>query len=114
MVKRILGIVVLIAGIAMICISNYITTQVSEGKLQVSSAQKKVDQGNQLFGQNPFTKQLGQGVTGSAQKKINAGKQTIADYEVIAQRLQTGGIICIVVGAGLIIFSFFGNKKSRR
>ena len=112
--KKILGFLALIIGIAMICISNYITTQIKEGKLKIARAQKQVDKGSGLFNANPITKEIGKGVTGGAQKKIDAGRQMVANYEVIAHRLQVGGIIIAIVGAGLVILGFTGKEKKRR
>ena len=67
--KRILGILILLCGIAMILGSVYIKQRVAEGKMQISSAQNKVNQGNSLFSLNPVSKEIGKGVTGSAQKR---------------------------------------------
>ena len=102
-IRRILGIVVVIAGIALIVISQYIKTQVAEGNLQISSAQQKVDQGNKLFSLSPYSKPIGQQMTGSAQKKINAGQEQVAYYDQLADQLQIGGIILIVIGAVIIL-----------
>ena len=109
---RILGILILIAGIASILFSNYITEQVLQGKAKVKQGEKAVSQGNQLFSLNPLTKSVGQNLTNPMQKKINEGKETIAHYEQLAQTLKVGGIVGIVVGAGLIIVSFVYKGKA--
>lgn len=109
MVKKVIGIIVIIAGIAALIFSSYIKKQVEEGKSQIGSAQKKVNQGNSLFSLNPVAKEVGQGITGSAQKKINAGTQEVAQYEEIAKWLQICGIIVIVLGAGVL----FLKKKDK-
>lgn len=111
--SRILGFVILIAGIAALLFSNYITTQVKEGKIKVNKGQKAVDQGNQLFSLNPVSKQVGKSLTDSAQKSINEGVQKIAHYENIAQILEIGGIAAIILGGGMVIFSYMGNKRKR-
>jgi uncharacterized protein YjeT (DUF2065 family) len=113
-ILRILGIVVVVAGIACIFFSNYISTQVSEGKIKIEKGQKTVDQTNSLFSSSPYTKQIGKGVTSSGQKKINAGKEDVAYYEQLAQTLKISGIVGIVAGAALTIYSFFGSRKKRR
>jgi hypothetical protein len=41
---RIIGILILVAGIAAILFSNYITTQVKEGKLKITQGEQKVSQ----------------------------------------------------------------------
>ncbi len=111
--KRVLGIVLVIIGIAMYLMSNYIQQQVEEGKGQVSSAQKKVNQSNSLFSlsPNPVAEQIGKGFTDSAQKKINEGKLEIAKYEGMAGWLNTGGIVLVVIGACFFAFSFAGKRK---
>lgn len=98
----------------MIFISNYITTQIKEGKIKITRAQKQVEKGRGLFNYNPVTKEIGKGVTGAAQKKIDAGKQMVTDYEVIAHRLQVGGIVLTIIGAGIVIFDIIGKGKRRR
>jgi hypothetical protein len=110
---RILGILILLAGVASILFSNYITSQVSEGKAQIASGEKKVNQGKQLFSLNPVSKEVGKGLTQSADKKIEEGKQKVSYYENLAQQLQMGGIIGCVVGAGIFIASFLGSNKKR-
>ncbi len=113
-ILRILGIVVVVAGVGCIFFSNYITNQVNEGKIKIEKGQKSVDKSSSLFSTTPYTKPIGKGITSSAQKKINAGKEEVAYYEQLAQTLQTSGIVGIIVGAGLTIFSFFGQRKKRR
>jgi hypothetical protein len=112
-ILRIVGIVVLAAGIACIFFSNYITDQVNEGKIKIEKGQKTMDTSTGLFSSNPYTKLIGKGMSSSTQKKINAGKEEIAYYEQLAQRLQICGIAGIVVGAALGIFSFFNSRKKR-
>lgn len=110
-ILRIVGILVVIAGIVSLFVSNYISEQVEEGRGQVAGGERKVKQAQQLFSFNPVTKQVGEGLTGSAQKKIAMGKEQIAYYEQMAQTLQIGGIVGIVAGAGLFLFSFSKKKK---
>lgn len=111
--SRVLGFIILIAGIISLLFSNYITSQINEGKLKVKKGQKSVDQGNKLFSINPFTKQVGKGLTDSAQKSIDEGIQKIAHYEHLAQVLEIGGIAAIIIGGGMVVFSFMGNKKRK-
>jgi hypothetical protein len=109
--KRILGIVLIVAGIAMFFMSNYIAEQVAEGKGQISSAQQKVDTGNKLFSLNPATKEVGKTFSGSAQKKIDEGKLEVTKYEKIADLLHTGSIVLVIAGVVLVIMSFVGKRK---
>jgi hypothetical protein len=108
--KRILGIICVIAGVALLCISGYIKSQVGQGSEQVAAAQKKLDQGNSLFSLNSTTKQIGQGMTSGANKKIASAKEQIAYYQNLAEQLQMGGILLIVVGGIVLIFS----RKKRK
>ncbi|MBS0625180.1 MAG: hypothetical protein JSS32_03945 [Verrucomicrobia bacterium] len=106
--KQITGIVLVLAGVAMLLTSQYIKSQVLEGKQQISSAQKKVDTANQLFSVNPVSKEVGKGLTGGAQRKIDEGRGEVAHYEQVAQVLNIGGIGAIIVGG--VIF-LLGRKK---
>ncbi len=106
--KRIIGILLVLAGITLILTSNYISNQVEAGKEQISSAQEKVDKGSSLFSLSPYTKDVGQEITGSAQKKIDEGKLQVIQYETLAGKLKIGGIALIVVGG---LFMIFGRKK---
>lgn len=108
---RIFGILILLAGIACIFFSHYISNQVAEGKIKIEKGQKAVDQGNSLFSMSPYTKPVGKKLSSSSQKKIDEGKEEVSYYEQIAQTLQISGIVAIIVGAGVTIFSFFGPRK---
>lgn len=111
-VRRILGLILIVGGLAMVLISNYIKGQVEGGKQQISSAQKKVNQADGLFSMSPATKQIGKGMTEGAQKKIDAGKEQVAYYAQLASQLQTGGWIALALGAILVIIP--QKKQSRR
>lgn len=103
---------VLLLGIVMIGASKYIQGEVLEGRRQISSGEQKVETGRQLFGVNPVSKEVGNTLFfNSADKKIAAGKAEAEHYETLANQLQTGGIIAIVVGAGMILVSFRKKKK---
>jgi hypothetical protein len=112
--RRISGIIILIIGIVMYFFSNYITDQVNEGKKKVSNAQKKVNQGNSLFSLNPYTKEIGKAATNPAQQEINEGEQQISEYEQIAHWLYVGGVVVVILGAGIFVISFVGKGKNRR
>ena len=110
---RVFGILVVLAGIAALLFSNYITTQVLQGKSQIASGEQKVQKGKQLFSSNPYTEPLGNALTGSADKKIAKGKEQIAYYEGLAKTLKVGGIIACIAGVGMFAFSFSGKGKRR-
>ncbi len=97
----------------MLGVSSYITNEVISGQEQIESAQKKVDQGNSLFGLSPYTKPIGQSMTGSAQKKINAGKEEVAYYANLASNLKTGGIVTSIVGAAMVLIGLLVPRKRK-
>ena len=103
--KRTIGIVVLLAGIAMIFFSMYIMNEVTAGRGQISQAQRSVDRGTSLFNATPWTRGVGKGISGAAQKKINKYSAEADRYERIAGRLKIGGIILIIVGAGVLLLA---------
>lgn len=109
--KRLIGIVICAAGIALLVISGYIKHRVAEGKADIASGQQKIDQGKTLFGLNPVTKEVGQQLfINSGEKKIKEGSQQVHDYEILANRLQIGAIVCIIVGVGIFAISFKKRK----
>ena len=107
-IKRILGIVILIAGVAMVFTSHYIMGQVAEGKMKISDAEEKVGTAKGLFSLSPVTKELSRGKLEEADSQIEAGKGEVAYYEKMAGQLQVGGYILIGIG---IIVVIFGRKK---
>lgn len=109
-VKRILGIVLLLAGIACILFAKYINNQITEGQAKVDKAQQQVDQSNSLFSLNPVTKEVGKGLTNPIQQKINAGQATIEQYEALALWLNVGGIVLIVLGVIVFLLGFAGKR----
>lgn len=102
-----MAIVVFAIGIGMLFFSNYIQKEVAQGKKKISKAQSTVDAGNSLFSATPLTKELGKGVTGSVQKKIDAGQEDVDYYESLSHWLQIGGIAFMIGGVGL----FFIPKR---
>lgn len=103
--------IVLLLGIVMVGVSQHIQGRVFEGRQEISSGEQKVETGRRVFGVNPVSKEVGDTVIfNSADKKIAAGKQQADEYEALANQLQTGGIIAIIVGAAMILFSFKKKK----
>lgn len=111
-VKRIVGIIVFIIGVAMLFISSNIKKQVAEGTLKVTSAEKSVNQANSLFSLSPATKQLTQGSIKGAEKKIAAGKAEIAYYSKLADELQMGGFVLSL--AGILVFVLGKDRKKQK
>ncbi len=109
--RRVLPIILIIAGIALIGFSMYVTQQVEAGKIKVENAQGKVNSANGLFSQNPFSKEVGKGLTQGAQGKINEGKNQISFYEGVASTSKIAGIVALILGFGSLIF---GGKSKKR
>ncbi len=104
------GICVCIAGAGLILTANYINQRVAEGKEQIREGEQKVSAGKILFSLTPYTKEIGQkAIFDSADSKIQAGKEEIAQYKGGAKQLQVGGVLLIVAGLGL--FFIFGKKS---
>lgn len=112
--KKIIGIILIVVGVAMIFVSNYIIDQVNEGKLKISKAEKQVQQGKSLFSLTPITKAIGDKAASSAERKIDAGKAQVSEYEELAGTLHMGGIILIVAGVGVFALGFLSQKKKKR
>lgn len=102
--KKILSAALMIVGICLYLIGNYIAGEVAEGRGKIAGAQKGVDLGNKFAPSGP--------VTGSIQRKIDEGKQEADKYEVIANWLHGSGIVLFVAGLGLLVFCFVRKKKS--
>jgi hypothetical protein len=101
--RRILGFIILVIGVLMMIVAYSIKHRTEEGTQQVKAAQKKVDKVDDTFSLSPVTKPLGDGLTGSAQKKIDKGKEEILYYENIAKWLKLGGILVIVAGVIIVL-----------
>lgn len=106
--RKMISLAVVLVGIAMILGSYYIKDQVAKGNLQVEEGQRTVDSVNSLFSGSKYTKPIGKTLTGSGQKKIDAGRVEVDKYTRIANQLQIGGIIVIAMGAA---FFFFWKKR---
>jgi hypothetical protein len=103
-IKKNWGIVVLIVGLICLGLSFFIKNEVAKGMGEISSAQRKVDQGNGLFSVTPATKGIGNLFTGSAQKKINEGISKVNQYNNLADWLQIGGVVFLLAGLGVVVF----------
>lgn len=107
--RRILGILVIVIGIGSIGTSQYIRREVEAGRMKIDRAQSQVDQGKGLLKMAPKeARPVGDIFTGSAQKKIDEGRNKADAYSKKSDFLLTGGIILIIIGA---IFILIKNKK---
>lgn len=112
--QRIFGIILVIAGFALIFTSVYIKREVQEGKGEISSAQAKVDRGRKFFDIIPETAPIGKGLTEGAQEKIDQGRRDVAYYEKLSNWLMNGGIVLVVLGIVIIIFGKGRKRASKR
>lgn len=109
--KRIIGIVVIVIGIALVSVAYYIKQEVAAGEKKIIEGEKSVKKTDALFSLTPVTKDVGGGLTSSGKKKIAEGKKEVAYYSALAQWLQIGGIVLIVGGAVIVVL---GKNSSRR
>lgn len=105
--KKIIAILLILLGIASVGIGYYIQTEVDSGKIQLSSAQKKVQTGKGLLSLNPAVAGVGKKLTDSVDQKLAEANEEIAKYEAIAKTLQIGGAALAVIGGVL----FFRKKN---
>ncbi len=103
--KKVAGTVLVVIGAVMLFFSNYIAEQVLSGKMQIKQAQGQVDTIDSVFSMSKYTKPVGKQLTGSAQKKIDAGQMDVNKYEAMARNLKIGGIIVILIGIALFVLS---------
>lgn len=106
--KRIFAIALIVVGAIMLLFSHYIAEQVAEGRLKISSGQRQVNTIDSAFSHSQYTKPVGGMLTGSAQRRIDAGSAEADRYESIAHKLQFGGVILIIIGAGML---FIGRRR---
>lgn len=109
-IKRIAGIIIFLLGLGFVGLAIYIKQEVELGKIKIANAEEKIDQGNRLFSLHPISKEIGKGVSRAAQRKIDAGKDQVVEYEKIANWSQIGGIVLLCIGASLVLFT---RKKKR-
>ena len=109
-IKQVMGLLAIIIGIALIIFVVYGKYQVAEAKGEISSAKKKVEQGNQLFSLNPLSKEVGKQMSGGITQKIQNAEHTVEYYEMLFMWCQVAAVVLIVGGSGLIFFC----RKGRR
>lgn len=94
-IKKIVGAVVAVIGIALILVSFYAMSK-------VASAQGTVNAIEGVVSKNPAAKMAG--------NQVNA---KIDNYRILSQRCLFGGIILLVIGAGTVIICKKHKKKRR-
>jgi len=109
--QRMIGIIALAGGVVLLGISMYIKSEILAGNEQIAAGERKLSTIDKVFSVSPTTQQYGSQITKSGRSKIAKGKEDIAYYTDLANKLQIGGIILLVGGAGVLLF---GNKKKKR
>lgn len=109
--KKIISVVLVVAGALMIAGAYSIKNQVAQGKIQLSDAESTVNTGKALFSVNPVSKEVGNQLTKSVDRKIAEGHDQIAFYSKLAENLIISGIVLIVIGVGLFIF--YGRRSGK-
>jgi len=110
--KTVLGIIIVICGIALVSFSNYVSNRVGEGQQQIEQGQQKVDTINKVFSINSNTKQFGKTLTDPAQQKIDEGKIQVAAYAAFAGQIRVAGFVLIVLGAALFVYGIMTRRRS--
>src|SRR5690349_5951950 len=109
--QRIIGVIAIVGGIILICIARYIKAEIVAGNEQISSGEKQLSTMDKVFSLSPATKPVGDQLTSSGRQKIARGKEEILHYSKLANQLQIGGIVLIVVGTVVFIT---GKKRKKK
>ncbi len=109
---KIIGILLIVGGIASFIFANYIRSQVDQGKHKVRKAQSAVNSANQVASGDPTLYLFSRTATGPIQKKINEGKKDIVYFQSLAKTLDVVGFIALVAGGGLTIWAFYSSRKN--
>jgi len=99
----------MLAGGGMLGGAFYINNQVLQGRAQIAEAQQKVNTGKTLFSLDPNAKKVGDQLFKPIDQKLDAARGEAGYYARLAGQLQIGGIILLVVGAGIFLF---GKRRS--
>ena len=95
---RWIGIAILLGGVACFVASDHIGDRLVAGRQRVESGQSQIDSGRELFSFTPLTEIVGDQLTAPAQEQVNQGRQKIAHYETLADKVHNGGIWLVVIG----------------
>jgi hypothetical protein len=101
-VKRVIGILLLIAGVFVIFYSNYLKAEIAAAG---GKAYREINQGTRLFGGSAFG-----GEVSSSLKKKTASE--MARYRQMVQYLLMGGIVVAIVGGAMVILCH--DKKTKK
>ena len=110
-VRKILGFVLVVVGVALFVFGGYVSGQVDDGRKKIKSAEQGVNFSRRITRSNQYTKDIGEMATQSAQRKIDQGRRYADSYQTLAFWLSLSGIIVFAVGILLFIIGFFHRKN---
>lgn len=108
---KILGIGLIVMGIASFIGGNYISSQVNQGKRKVRKAQSGVDAVNSASSSDPALYFFSKAATGPIQKQINEGKRDIVYYQSLAKNLDIAGWVMLVIGVTGTVWAFYRGRR---
>lgn len=101
--KKVLIILSIVIGAALLCGSFYIKSQVKAGQEKIGHTEESMSMGQKLFSFTPATKDIGDQLTSPIQKKIAEGKEQVEYYTKLANWLAIGGVVFILLGLGIMV-----------
>jgi hypothetical protein len=110
-VLRVFAVLLAIGGISAFFLGDYITKQVGAGKEQIAEGQTKVNRIRKLSALSPYTRDVGGMVADSGQKKIEAGKKEVSEYEDLTETIYLGSYAAFGLGVLLFLISFIRKRK---
>lgn len=108
--KKPISVSLIIISVGMLAASKYINYQVELGEIKVRAAEKKLHSFGSFFSIIPIIP-LSKGVTGSAQKQIDAAEKKLIAYSKLASELYHISIPIFLVGLSIFVYSFRKPKR---
>ncbi len=108
---KILGITLIVMGIASFVGGNYIRSQVDQGKKKVRKAQSGVNAVNSASSSDPALYFFSKAATGPIQSQINEGKKDIVYFQALAKNLDIAGWVMVIVGLTGTIWAFTRGRR---
>jgi hypothetical protein len=91
--KRLIGVIFIIAGVALIIFGYYEKGQIN---MKGQSANEKIEKGQSMFHENPVSSAVG----GSMQQQVTA---KVAHYHQMVMWIMIIGAVIAIIGIGLVI-----------
>jgi uncharacterized membrane protein HdeD (DUF308 family) len=112
--RRILGILVLLGGIVLLVLSANLKKRIQGGKLKIAEAQQQAQQENGSLPLRPIPRARVESAEEQAkQQAMQRGEETsqeLSQFEAYVSWFHVGGIVFIILGAGIFCLSW--KKKS--